>query len=174
MQIFSKSLTMPKVAKSKNYKVNSAISKYSGEFEKNSFGDLYCIKCTTIVNCDKEFNIEAHRKTEKHQKNLKSCTGLYQSKLAIVKNEFSFKLVKAFTSANIALSKLRNKSIVSFFQDLGYDLPSESSCREKVAQISKAETDKMLKSFKDESIFLIADETQINNTKFVHVLIGNI
>ena len=97
---------MPKVAKSKNEKVATYIARYPNEFCKNFNGELKCKLCNCLVNYDKEFNVESHRKTISHSNKLKSVTT--QSTLNPVTTDFSYQVCDAFLKADIPLKKLRS------------------------------------------------------------------
>ncbi|KAF7685377.1 hypothetical protein CDIK_3874 [Cucumispora dikerogammari] len=80
-----------------------------------------------------------------------------------------------FLSANIALYyKLRNKTSVKVFNDLGVQLRSESTVRMSIKKFVDNHLHDIKNSLKNCEVFIVVDETQIFNKKFVNVLVVKI
>ncbi|KAF7685615.1 hypothetical protein CDIK_3636 [Cucumispora dikerogammari] len=79
-----------------------------------------------------------------------------------------------FLSAIIALYKLKNKTLIKVFNDLCVQLPSESTVRRSVKKVVDNHLHYIKNNLKNHEVFLIIDETQIFNKKFVNVLVEKI
>ena len=103
-------------------KINSIIARFPKEFEKTPAPQLYCNICSCVVQCDKQFLVDRHRQTAKHQKGLSSPSTTSpspQSFLQISSKNFTERVTRAFLSADIPLKKLQNKELKELFKDLG-------------------------------------------------------
>ena len=149
---------------------------FEKEFRVNPNNELFCILCNTTVNCDKRFRVEKHRDGAKHQ-NFLSLTQYKkpsQTFLPVTKNDFKTKIVEAFIAADIPLFKLQNARIRGLFTDLGQPLPSESACRAHVDNLTQADIERLKQYFnKGKNIFMVFDESNINNTNYVNILMGD-
>jgi len=81
-------------------------------------------------------------------------------------------LLKAFLSADIPLWKLRHIELKKLFESIGHPLPSEQTCRLKIDDLYNEKIANIIEYVKDQSIFLIVDETEIGETKYVNVMVG--
>ncbi|KAF7685130.1 hypothetical protein CDIK_4121 [Cucumispora dikerogammari] len=79
-----------------------------------------------------------------------------------------------FLSAYIALYKLNYKTLVKVFNDLGAQLPYESTVRRTVKKFVDNYLHDIKNNLKNHEVFLIIDKTQIFNRKFVNVLVEKI
>ena len=80
----------------------------------------------------------------------------------------------AFLAADIPLYKLRHPALRKLFQDIGNPLPSEFVCRNIVKSIGESIESKIIQVLKEDNIFMVVDEAEINGKKIAHVLIGTI
>lgn len=132
--------------------------------------------------------MKSHRETAKHGSKVKnahsspSTSGSSSSAEQISRQTFlkpsssdmSLRIVDAFLSANIPLHKLRNKKLADLFTDLGHPLPSESLCRQKVNDLYEEERRRIIDMISGHSFFLIVDESDISNTKYLNILVGKL
>ena len=88
--------------------------------------------------------------------------------------DMSSKIVHAFLSANIPLHKLRNKHLNDLFTGLGHPLPSESCCRQKVNELYEQEKKRIKDIISGNPFFLVVDESDISNTKYLNILVGKL
>lgn len=163
---------MTKVAKSKNEKVANYIGRYPDEFCKNFDGSLKCKLCNCLVNFDKAFNVESHRKTNSHASRLRSASS--QATLSPVTTDFSYQVCDAFLKADIPLKKLRSPSLKVLFNKMGHEIPSETTCRRRVDEIASQTVKKIKSKIAKSKIFLIADESDIDGKKFMNIMIGSL
>ena len=164
---------MPKQNKtSSSEKISQIIKKYPSEFSKSKSNELQCDLCFKVVQHKKMFYCDSHRASYKHQSILK--TKIIQKKLKPVKADISSSIIKAFLESDIPLHKLRHPSIISLFVKMGYETPSESKARHEVKKIAEKQRTNIKNKLLNKPIFLIVDETQNNNIKYVHVLAGNL
>lgn len=163
---------MPKIKKTLKQKAKDAVLNHGNLFSIIGTDKLVCNTCKNEVNCQKQFNIDSHIKSAKHQSFQKVLKN--QPKLVADKGqcEFSLQITEAFLSADIPLHKLRNPNMVNLFKSMNHPLPSETTCR---AQIDKI-LEKIIQSVKykilNEQIFLIFDETCHNGMNIGHTLVG--
>lgn len=167
---------MPKSKPSVEQKANIFVGKFPNEFILNSSKELFCKFCITAVKCDKEQNVEQHRKSKKHSSFLE-CSPK-QPKLA-AENEsgemlFSERVTNAFLAADIPLKKLQNPNLRQLFQSMNHPLPSESTCRNNVEKIHNKIINQVKNIIKNKKIFIIFDETTIGKNSYSHTLIGTV
>lgn len=162
---------MPRVAKSKNQKVEIYIREFPNEFTKSFDGGLHCKLCNAKVSHEKRFNVQNHRSTDSHKQRLSSQFS--QTTLAPIK-DFSFDVCDAFLKADIPLWKLRSPSLVNLFSKIGCQLPSESTCRRRIDDIYDFQMTEIKKKIKDKQIFLIVDESDIDRKKILNIMIATI
>lgn len=172
---------MPKIRASHFSKARAYAREFATEFRVNPAGELFCVLCNCNVNCDKRFRVEKHRDTAKHKNCMLSAidtnpttTKLVQQFLPTTKKDFKEKIVEAFLAADIPLKKLRHPHIVKLFTDLGQGVPSESACREHVHVLASAETVRVKDSLIDKKIFMVIDESEVDGTKYLNVLVGDV
>ncbi|KAF7689950.1 hypothetical protein CDIK_2725 [Cucumispora dikerogammari] len=125
---------MVKIQKLFAQKVRYAVNKYLNNFFARSDTILFCRLCEKKVNYDKFSLVEQHRKGELHVRALSQLRSgaAVQSRLNFTNVTKSENIIMGFLSANIALYKLRNKTLVKVFTDLGVQLPFESTVRRSV------------------------------------------
>lgn len=171
---------MPKSAVPDVVKVRKIVKKYPEEFLETPSHTLFCRLCGKTVKHDKEFHVDSHRGTAKHQRAMESLTASSTSQnqtfLPTTKNksEFAEDLVIAFTSANIPLYKLRHPRIQDLFAKIGHPLPSESTCREKVSEVCQKEQQRIIQILTGKNLFAGVDECEVHGKKFVHFLVGDL
>ena len=166
---------MPKFKTLLLSKVNSTITRFPAEFGKTPASELFCNICNCVVKCDKQFLVNRHRQTAKHQKQLPSSSTTSpqsQSFIQLISKDFTESVTRAFLSADIPLKKLQNKELKQLFKDLGKNLPYESSCRKKVVEMGDMEINKVKNLIHGQKIFLVVDESDISETKYCNVLVG--
>lgn len=165
---------MPRIALSIQGKAENASKLFPKEFTVDKAKNLFCIICHIKVNCEKTFNIEAHRKTSKHQSGLAYFPK--QPKLTIKENDeivtFSQKVTEAFISADIPLHKLQNVKIRDLFLTMKHPLPSETTCRRNVDIIYSDIILKIKSIISKKKIFLVFDETTIRCKYYSNILVG--
>ena len=131
-----------------------------------------CDLCNCAVSCNKRFLVDSHRYTSKHQKALGSRSEnlLPQTSQTFLRSsdtDFVEKVTKAFLSADIPLYKLSNTHIKNLFRDIGHRLPSETTCRQTVLQLSDDKLKRIRNAVHDKQVFLVVDEgtlsPKINN-----------
>jgi len=149
---------MPNVKATIAYKNQSILKEFPEEFMKSPNNELYCNLCSCTVSCSKRFLVDSHRKTTKHQKALcrrseQLISPTSQTFLKSSDTDFVEKVTKAFLSADVPLYKLNNKHIKSFFCDIGHSLPSETTCRRTVLQLSADELQQIGNAVHDKQIF---------------------
>ncbi|CAK8688417.1 unnamed protein product [Clavelina lepadiformis] len=152
---------MPKIKSPYTSKVNAVVHKYNSEFKSTPTGELYCRLCDYTVKCEKQFMVESHRKSEKHQRGL-----------ARTATNFAENVTRAFLCADIPLHKLTNSHIKTLFHDLGHPLPSETACPSKVQKLADQEIQQLKNYLKDEDVFMVVDESEIDQRKFLNILVG--
>ena len=111
---------------------------------QNISNELKCNLRNCAVSCNKRFLVDSHRNRSKHQKALGSRSEdlILQTSQTFSRSsdtDFVEKVTKAFLSADIPLFKLNNMHIKSLFRDIGYRLPSETTCRQTALQLSDDE-----------------------------------
>ena len=87
---------------------------------------------------------------------------------------FAEKVTEAFLCADIPLHKLRNSHLSSLFKELGNPLPSEGKCRLKVEKLAEEETLRLKDHLKDQEMFMVVDESDINGKDFLNILVGKL
>ena len=135
--------------------------------------------CNCAVSCNKRFLFDSHRNTSKHQQALGSRSEdlipqTSQTFLRSSDTDFVEKLTKAFLSADILLYKLNNTHIKNPFCDIGYILPSETTCRRTALQLSEDELKRIRNAVHDKQIFLIVDESPVSGSQYLNILVGNL
>ena len=167
---------MPKIKSSALTKINSIIAKFPTEFIKTPTPDLFCNICSCVVQCDKQYKVDRHRQSAKHQKGLPSSSSSAsqsaQTFIDIPSKDFTYNVTRAFLAADIPLKKLQNNELRQLFKDLGKKLPSETSCRQKVEEMGEAEIEKVKNLIQEQRIFLVADESDICGSKYLNILVG--
>jgi hypothetical protein len=162
------------MAKASRHKAQCIANKYPQEFAVSSSSELFCTVCSVLVTCDKAIYVERHRTTQKHQRLMPHSAA---AQTFITPNTFTFteNVAKMFVSANIPLFKLRNPAVISFFAKIGYPLPSETSCRNTVLSLYKAEFNRIKDTVSQKEIFVVVDESDFKeHGKFINVLIGTL
>ena len=106
--------------------------------------ELYSNFCCCAVSCDKNFLVESHQNTSKHQTALGSRSEqpiphTLQMFLRSSNTDFVEKVTEAFLSADIPLYKLNSNFIKNLFLDNGHSLLSETTCRKTALQLSVVE-----------------------------------
>ena len=168
---------MPKVPVRANSKSLQYEREFPNEFRANPTGDLFCILCCQTVNCEKCFRAESHQSSAKHKKLLSTTVNTSEKRqqtfIPILKKNFKRKLVEAFLAADIPLFKLQHPQIRQLFTHLGQPVPSESSCREHVDKLAVDEKQRLEKRLHNKNTFLVVDESEINGSKYLNILIGD-
>jgi len=170
---------MPKVNVTIAYKIQSILKEFPEEFMKSPNNELYCNSCNCTVSCSKCFLVDSYRKTSKHQKGLGSRSEqliLHTSQMLLKSSDTNFveKVTKAFFSDDIPLYKLNNKYIKNLFCDIGHSLPSETTCRRTVLQLSAHELQRIRNTVHDKQMFLVVDESTLSSTQYFNILVGSL
>ena len=165
---------MPKVKQSYSSKVCSLLHEYASEFTSTPKGELFCKVCDCIVKCDKKFMVDSHCSSAKHQRGFLYEKASTQTFLKTPIQDFAEKVTKAFLCADITLHKLRNSHLSSLFKELGNPSTSEGKCRSKVEKLAKKEALQLKDYLKDQEMFIIVDESDINGKEFLNILVGKL
>lgn len=165
------------MAKNKTTK-SSRIEKFIAMFTKDEFckhptEELYCNLCGMIVSSDRKSSVDSHRMAQKHVLGLSKLKTSNQTFLTVENSEFTKKLISAFLSSDIPLSKLNNTEMKELFDLMGFKLPSESTARAYLLNNLTKSSFLTLKSyFKKKKIFIFVDESEICGVKYVNLLAG--
>ena len=163
---------MSRIKKSNIKKMKEIINTFPSEFSITPRNELYCNICHKNVKYKKNHYVESHRKSVKHQNN-SSCKKFPLIHVNIQDDNSIYKsIVKTFLGANIPLYKLRNNNVINLFKKLKCPIPSETTARDMVKDLASEKIQEIKEIVKNNKIFIIIDETQIKNSKFVSVLIG--
>ena len=129
---------MPKQAKSSIAKVRQTCQEYPDEFSATPAGDLRCNLCDMIVKYDKNFFVESHRKSKRHQGKLETKSKSQSKQTFLHFDQVNFKehVVFSFLAADIPLHKLNHPSLKSLFARMGKVLPSETAAPACVAKLA--------------------------------------
>ena len=121
--------------------------------------------------------MESHQSSAKHKKLLSTTVNTAEKRqqtfIPILKKNFKSKLVEAFLTADISLFKLQHPQIPQLFIHLGQPVPSESSCREHVDKLAVDEKQRLKERLHNKNTFLVVDESEINGSKYLNILIGD-
>ena len=82
-------------------------------------------------------------------------------------------MVEAFLAADIPLFKLQHPQIRRLLTHLGQLVPSESSCREHVDKLAADEKQRLKERLHNKNTFLVVDESEINDSKYLKIPIGD-
>ena len=169
-------LKMPKVAKNAATKINAIISQFPGEFVRTPNKELFCNICSQVVNYGKLYFVDSHRRSARHQRGISQSGGnsTQQFFSPPSSSDFSKDVLKAFLAADIPLHKLRNRELRSLFSSIGHPLPAEQTCRHKINELYEEEMQRIKTFVKDEPAFLVVDESDVSETKYVNILVGTI
>ena len=118
--------------------------------------------------------VDSHRGSAKNQRGFLYEKVSTQTFLKTPIPDFSEKVTKAFFCADIPLHKLRNNHLSSLFKELGNPLPSEGKCRSKVEKLAEEETLRLKDYLKDQEMFMVVDESDINGKEFLNILVGDL
>lgn len=170
---------MVREKRSKKDKIKHYVEFYNGEFIEHPNEALFCKYCNCIVDCDKKFVVDKHRRTKRHEaeilkrQNVSTESVPKQSFLTVKNDTFTEKLVKAFLCADIPLNKLNNKEMKNLFAYMGYELIPETTARTFLMNnLAKKNNEFLLNFFNQKKIFICIDESEINGTKYVILLAG--
>jgi len=125
---------------------------------KSPNNELYCNLCSCTISCSKRFLVVSHRKTSKKQNALlrrfeQLIPHTSQTFLKSSDTDFVEKVTKEFLSADVPLYKLNNRHIKNLFCDTAHSLPSETTCRRTVLQLSADELQQIGNAVHDKQIF---------------------
>ena len=167
---------MPKQAKSSIAKVRQTCQEYLDEFSATPAGDLQCNLCDVLVECDKKFFVESHRKSKQHQGKLetKSKSQSKQTFLHFDRVNFKEQVVSSLLAADIPLHKPNHPSLESPFARMGKVLPSETAARACVAELASQQEEQIQELLSDKKCFLIVDEVEVAKQKYISVLVGSL
>ena len=96
-----------------------------------------------------------------------------QTFIPILKKKFKSKLVEAFLVADIPLFKLQHPQIHQLFIQLKQPVPPESSCCKHMDKLAVDEKQQLKEHLHNKNTFLIVDESEINGSKYLNILIGD-
>ena len=118
--------------------------------------------------------VDSHRGSAKHQRGFLHEKASTQTFLKTPIPDFAEKVTKAFLCADIPLHKSRNSHLSSLLKELGNPLPSEGKCRSKVEKLAKKEALRLKDYLKDQEMFMVVDESDINDKQFLNILVGKL
>ena len=75
---------------------------------------------------------------------------------------------------DIPLCKLNNKHTKNLFYDIGHSLPSETTCRKTVLQLSVDELQQTGNAANKNQIFLVLDESTLSDIQYLNILVGSL
>ena len=115
----------------------------------------------------------AKQPKKQHQGKLetKSKSQSKQTFLQLDQVNFKEQLVSSFLIADITLHKLNHSSLKSLFATMKKVLPSETAARACVAKLASQQLQELLR---DKKLFLIVDEAEVAEKKYVNVLVGSL
>ena len=94
-----------------------------------------------------------------------------QQLLPVVSKDFMAELVKTFLAADIPLHKLCNLHVIQLLKNLSQEMPSETVCRDYVKTLTNNKQDHLKYLLKDKHTFIVINESEVDNTKFVNVIV---
>ena len=151
------------------------INKWPKEFTSDAKGLLYCNICCRSINPDRKSTVDRHRRGKIHQNGIKYKNTQKQTFLTPSRDIFVTKIIKAFTSADIPLYKVENNELKELFNYMQYPLPSRSTLRRSIhGDYINQINEKTRKNLENCKIFLVVDETEIEQKRFINILGGDI
>ena len=72
------------------------------------------------------------------------------------------------------MHKLKNSYLSSLFKELGNPLFSEGKCRSKFEKLAEEEALRLKDYLKDQEMFMVVDESDINGKEFLNILVGKL
>ena len=85
---------------------------------------------------------------------------------------FKEQVVSLFFAADIPLRKLNHASLKSLFARMGKVLPWETAARACVAKLASQKEEQIQELLRDNKMFLIVDEAEVANQKYINVLVA--
>ena len=70
--------------------------------------------------------------------------------------------------------RLNNTHIKNLFRDIGHRLPSETTCRRTILQLSEDELKQIRNAVNDKQVFFIVDESTLSVTQYLNILVGSL
>ena len=64
--------------------------------------------------------------------------------------------------------------LFSCFENLSEKMPSEIVCKDYVKTLANNEQDRLKYLLKDKCIFIVIDESEVDKTKFINIIVGDI
>lgn len=81
-------------------------------------------------------------------------------------------MAESFIRANIPIHKLRHVAIKDPFSQMMHPIPSAETCRKSIENIFQRKKNEVKNKLKNNLFYLIIDESQINNSKYLSIQIG--
>ncbi|KAF7685743.1 hypothetical protein CDIK_3508 [Cucumispora dikerogammari] len=157
-------------------RVQKIISLYTSEFTLQQRESCFVISAIKKSIQQKKHIINTHRSSLKHQlgvETLKKNGAREQSFLKPKKSEFMLKITKAFALCDILFWKLVNSDMKELFSYMGFQPPSRESLRQYlINNYCSYIVDKVIRLLEKQKIFLVVDESEINETKFFNIMTG--
>ena len=146
---------MPKQAKSSTAKVRQICQEYPDEFLTTPARDLRCNLCDVLVECEKKFFVESHRKSKQHHRILETKSKFQSKQTFLQFDQLNFKeqVVSSFLAADIPLHKPNHPSLKSPFATMGKVLPSETAARACVAKLASQKEEQIQELLRDKKMF---------------------
>ena len=143
--------------------------KYPREFQRRE-GSLYCNLCKVTVSYDKVTRVNAHRANPTHKRKME----IFQTaSISFNRDSRAARFVEAFLKSDIPLHKLRAPALKQLFQEeCGESPPSETLCRNAVKDVYDRKLAEIKAEICGKDVAVQCDETEINDLKYVHVLVG--
>ncbi len=134
---------------------------------------LLCKLCCTEINTSRKSNVTQHLNNKAHKNLLLLNKDRQITTLNFPKKSVSDILCEGFSGANIPLHKLRYSSIIKMFNKLDITAPSESTVRRKIDDNYETFLRRIKAKFSNHMYYIIIDESQIQNRRFVNVILGD-
>lgn len=165
---------MPRNKISKSELCRRYVFEYGNTFRKTVDDRLLCNFCYIEIDISRKSNITSHIKTKKHTELSVRDQNRIQTTLIDESPDASKMIVEAFLSADIPLQKLRHPKIKALFKHFKIPIPSETSARRQLDILAEIKFKNICQILENKEIFLISDESEINNKKYFNVLVGDI
>ena len=165
---------MPRTSPPYTNLVDSYVTKYQHEFYKTSLGKLWCRLCNKEVKCLRKCVVDNHRISKTHILNLENIHQLPDISIILAKTHFLKDISRLFLKTNIPLSKLRTSNFKNFFSKYNLPVPTETTARRHLEDISNETDEQLVLTLKDKPVFCIADSSSLDNLHYTICLMGEI
>ena len=165
---------MPKNKQDSSIKRKTYIRQYPDEFYETNTKLLWCRVCDKSVNYQKKSYVDQHRTSKKHQCLLLLISNTANPVKAASMLTFNTDLVEVFLKCDIPLNKLRIQCFKDFLIKFSLPTISQSTGNNMVKDIALRIQNEIIKNHTNKKIFMIIDESYLNEKYIVNILIGDI